>query len=448
MADDLRYFRRGEAILARPVSRLEQVWKWTRRRPVVAGLTGAVVVVTLVGGITSAALWRVTSTALNNERDAKSELTQTNAQLRAELESKLMVLAELEWLGLKPHDALRHLAEIPIQSRDQKWHNLQRACVAEKVVCNLHKMRAVNVSFSSDGGMFAADNNNGSVFVFESTTGKELLAAPLVSRARDRASLQFSVDGFNLTRVSVQSPMQANQERNKIEVKRWNLSAKRLEGNDTKQLPFTVIEATLSPDGRFVAVDSRKPPAIHLLNRESMVELHKFHLPANTYGRFCFSPDSKWLLSATADQFIHVWDLSTGMQSDMWPGVSTHNPAIVFSPNGRLVGVICYYGQNSTWEIQFRDWPTGRIKSSLTNLRQRVDVVAISPDGKQLAWPQSELIRITEIETQKDVLTLRGHTHTITCLAFSPDGTKLISGSEDQTVRVWDLSPISESPNN
>src|SRR5262245_34540406 len=40
------------------------------------------------------------------------------------------------------------------------------------------------------------------------------------------------------------------------------------------------------------------------------------------------------------------------------------------------------------------------------------------------------------------MLTLRGHTHAVGCVAFSPDGHRLASGSVDTTLRVWDATPF------
>ena len=44
--------------------------------------------------------------------------------------------------------------------------------------------------------------------------------------------------------------------------------------------------------------------------------------------------------------------------------------------------------------------------------------------GHPLSWPA-------------EILTLQGHTDSVTCVAYSPDGSHIASGSEDMTIRVW-----------
>ena len=66
--------------------------------------------------------------------------------------------------------------------------------------------------------------------------------------------------------------------------------------------------------------------------------------------------------------------------------------------------------------------------------------VAFAPDGEILASGSSDkTVRLWDMRNRKLKRTLTGHTERATAIAFSPDGKTLASGSWDKTVRLWDL---------
>ena len=69
-----------------------------------------------------------------------------------------------------------------------------------------------------------------------------------------------------------------------------------------------------------------------------------------------------------------------------------------------------------------------------------VHSVAFSPDGtKIVSGLYDKTVRVWDAESGSIILgPLLGHTSWVNSVAFSPDGTKIVSGSDDETVRVWD----------
>src|SRR3954454_9249851 len=78
--------------------------------------------------------------------------------------------------------------------------------------------------------------------------------------------------------------------------------------------------------------------------------------------------------------------------------------------------------------------------ATLQGHTEGVTSVAFSPDGKMLAsGSNDETIKLWDVQAGKEHATLKGHTNEVTSVAFSPDGKTLASASLDGTVRLWDV---------
>ena len=71
-----------------------------------------------------------------------------------------------------------------------------------------------------------------------------------------------------------------------------------------------------------------------------------------------------------------------------------------------------------------------------------VYTIAFSPDGTHIVSGSSDsIIRVWDVVTGQQIgEALRGHDHWVSSVAFSPDGKHIVSGSRDETIRVWDVT--------
>ena len=82
-----------------------------------------------------------------------------------------------------------------------------------------------------------------------------------------------------------------------------------------------------------------------------------------------------------------------------------------------------------------------KILCPLSGHSNPVSSVSWSPDGTKLAsGSYDKTVWIWEATTGKQLSQLRGHTDRVWSVCFSPDGTKIASGSHDKTVLIWDAA--------
>jgi WD40 repeat protein len=51
-------------------------------------------------------------------------------------------------------------------------------------------------------------------------------------------------------------------------------------------------------------------------------------------------------------------------------------------------------------------------------------------------------VKLWDVTSGKNIASLEGHTNMVRCVAFRPDGKALVTGSEDGTIRLWDMATV------
>jgi WD40 repeat protein len=110
--------------------------------------------------------------------------------------------------------------------------------------------------------------------------------------------------------------------------------------------------------------------------------------------------------------------------------------SVAFSPDGSLLAIACASANGSVrvWEVA-----TGRQRMTLAGHSGAVRSVAFSPDGTLLASAGDDrVVRVWEVATGRERAKLTGHSGAVRSVAFSPDGSLLASAGAGGSARLWD----------
>lgn len=158
-------------------------------------------------------------------------------------------------------------------------------------------------------------------------------------------------------------------------------------------------------------------------------------------GKPVFSPDGKWLAIYSGPDIL-IWDLATRTVRFKLPH-KNDAAALAFSRNSRLLASSAEK-QLVVWELA-----TGKKRWHTTVEKAWPEEIQFSPQGNLIARQQQNTIEIWDAYHGVKLQTFIGHDHQIRAVSFSPNGKRLVSGSDDTTMLVWDMTTIKpDSPTN
>ena len=240
------------------------------------------------------------------------------------------------------------------------------------------------VTFSPTGETFASAGKDGAIHVTETTTAKEIVRLPGHPGGAD--TVRFSPDGATL--------------------------------------------ASGGADGLIRLWDAPGwAPAGSLTGHREGVE------------SISWSPDGARLASGGEDGFLRVWDVGGRKEIQAVPVNEASVSVVEFSPNGRWLA-------SSGGDDEIFVWDTASWKqvAALEEPGGGVTDLAFSPDGILLAMAVRDgTVRLIDSYGEEEAVlggflpTTWGHPDRITSVTFSPDGRRLVAGSEAGRVGIWEL---------
>lgn len=155
-----------------------------------------------------------------------------------------------------------------------------------------------------------------------------------------------------------------------------------------------------------------------------------------TINSIALSPDNQLIASASNDNTVRLWDVTTRKLVMTLAGHKDSVSSVVFSVDGNTIISGSHDRSARVWDVRTGEAVGEPLEGHLSWVR----AVAVSQDGRWIAsasddrtariWSTSSLL-VTQI--------LKGHSFYVMTVAFSPDNKFLVSGSWDKTIRIWNI---------
>jgi WD40 repeat protein len=164
-----------------------------------------------------------------------------------------------------------------------------------------------------------------------------------------------------------------------------------------------------------------------------------------------FAPDSA-TLAGGGDKTVRLWDVATGRLRRSLEGNRDWVCTLSFAPDGKTIasgscdwaehrGRDIAYFRDSGYESQCKIWSTatGDLRRTISQ-PGRLLSLAFAPDGKSLACGIGKDVRLYDLGAETPGRVVTSHDFAVTSVAFTEDGSAVLSGSHDHTVKRTSLA--------
>jgi WD40 repeat protein len=289
-----------------------------------------------------------------------------------------------------------------------------------------HSQPLQDVAFNPDGTLLATASADFTAELWDVETGRRLNIT--LRRHRNPIdAVAFSRDGARLATAGRDGWVSV-----------WEASSGTIVQGVREPRSGEALTVDFHPDGQILAAWKDAAPTI------TRIDHHR-----GPISSVAISHDGTRLATASLDKTVKVWDARTGEELRILKGHERRVNAVAFDREGTRLAT-------GSDDFTARVWDVATAKQLYPPLdghgSHRVNAVAFSPDGARLATAGDDSnVKVWDVATGQALRTLKGeslgrpegpgtsHLDRVNSIAFSPDGTRLATASDDYTTRLWDV---------
>ncbi|CAE7208581.1 unnamed protein product [Rhizoctonia solani] len=285
---------------------------------------------------------------------------------------------------------------------------------------------------SPDGTLIVSASGN-DLHVWNAQTG-DLIAGPLTGHTNLVNSLSYSPAGDQFASGSEDQTICI-----------WDAETGAMTLDPLRAHTNSIVSVSYSPDSTSIASGSLDNTiCVWDAQTGEIILLLEGH--TNLIASVQYSPTGKCIASGSWDQTIRLWNPETGaLLLQPLLGHTSWISSIDFSSDGTRI--VSSGGDGiRVWDTQSGEMLLDRV----TNSDSREPVKYSPTGGFSICSCKEKEIYVRSSEDGEVILgPLAGHTNPIVSMTFTPDGTCIVSGSQDKTIRVWNImdpEPSSSAP--
>ena len=292
-----------------------------------------------------------------------------------------------------------------------------RSNVVHAVAVLRHSKAVPHAVFSPNGQYVLTSSHDGMARVWDWRKQHVVVAL----RTSDLNDAVFSRDGKYVADAGVNGTVQVWDWR-----RRARIASLRGHTDHVESVAF-------SPDGRYLlsGADDNTARVWDWRKRKTVLTATE----KDYVGDVAFSPDGRYFATGGGNNPVYVWDWHAKIRVRTLDATSASS--VSFSANGQYL----LTGNTPLNATQVWDWRKGKVLATLESPFVMFDA-AFSPNNRYVVTASASGLfdfspQVWDWRRRKILVTLRGHSTTVNSAAFSPDGAYIVTGSDDNTARIW-----------